>query len=334
MSPTPGQRVEPNSRALPALPPAPLRVVFMGTPDLAATVLAALLDGPDDVVGVFSRPDATRGRGLQLEAPPVKQLAERHGIPVFQPRFWKDGSALEMLRGLRPDLVVVAAYGRLLPQEALDVPPHGCINVHASLLPRWRGADPITRAILAGDAESGVTIMQMVLEMDAGDILLERAIPIAPDDTGESLERKLATLGASALVEALFEWRAGRLTATAQDPTAVTLAPMIRKTDGAIDWCRSAAGIERAVRGYIPWPVAATTRAGAPLRVWRAAALDEAHSTAAPGTVLAVDARGILVATGSGVLALLEVQAAGKKRMPAADWARGARVAVGEALGA
>ena len=323
-----------TSRTLPALPAAPLRVVFMGTPDLAATVLAALLDGPDHVVGVFSRPDATRGRGLALEAPPVKQLAERHGIPVFQPRFWKDGTALEALRGLRPDLVVVAAYGRLLPQDALDVPPHGCINVHASLLPRWRGADPITRAILAGDAESGVTIMQMVLEMDAGDMLLKRAIPIAPDDTGDSLEGKLAALGASALSEAIAEWRAGRLTATPQDPSAVTLAPMIRKADGVVDWSRGAHEIERAVRGYIPWPVAATTRTGAQLRLWRAEIAEVAPGAAAPGTVLAVDARGIVVATGDGALRLVDVQAAGKKRMPAADWARGARLAAGEVLGA
>lgn len=324
-----------TSRALPALPPAPLRVVFMGTPDLAATVLAALLGGPDEIVGVFSRPDATRGRGLQLEAPPVKQLAEKHGVPVFQPRFWKDGTALEALRGLRPDLVVVAAYGRLLPQAALDVPPYGCINVHASLLPRWRGADPITRAILAGDAESGVTIMQMVLEMDAGDMLLKRAIPIAPDDTGDSLEQKLATLGATSLVEAIAEWRAGRLTATPQDPSLVTLAPMISKGDGVIDWSRDANEIERAVRGYIPWPVAATTRAGAQLRVFRAElAAVTPPGGAAPGAVLAVDARGIVVATGAGVLRLVEVQAAGKKRMAAADWARGARLAAGDVLGA
>ena len=321
-------------RALPALSPAPLRVVFMGTPDLAATVLAALLAGPDEVVGVFSRPDATRGRGLQLEAPPVKQLAERHGVPVFQPRFWKDGTALEALRGLQPDLAVVAAYGRLLPQAALDVPRFGCINVHASLLPRWRGADPITRAILAGDAESGVTIMQMVLEMDAGDMLLKRAIPIAPDDTGDSLEQKLATLGASALVEAIAEWRAGRLTATPQDPSEITMAPMISKGDGVIDWTRGADAIERAVRGYIPWPVAATTRAGAPLRVFRAEIAETAPAAASPGTVLAVDARGIVVATGAGALRLVEVQAAGKKRMAAADWARGARLGAGEALGA
>jgi methionyl-tRNA formyltransferase len=221
----------------------------------------------------------------------------------------------------------------LLPQAALDVPPFGCINMHASLLPRWRGADPITRAILAGDAESGVTIMQMVLEMDAGDMLSKRAIPIAPDDTGESLEQKLATLGAQALVDALAEWRAGRLTATPQDPASVTLAPMISKGDGVIDWQRSAAEIERAVRGYVPWPVAATSRAGAPLRVWRAALAGDAPPGAVPGTVLAVDARGIVVATGAGALALSELQAAGKKRMPARDWARGARVVAGEVLG-
>jgi len=323
-----------TSLRLPALPAPPLRVVFMGTPQLAATVLASLLDGDDHVVGTFTRPDAARGRGLVLEAPPVKQLAASRGIEVFQPRGWKDGSALEMLRALRPDLVVVAAYGRLLPQAALDVPPYGCVNVHASLLPRWRGADPITRAILAGDAETGVTIMRMVLEMDAGDMLLHRAIPIAPDDTGESLEEKLAELGGSALTEALVEWRAGRLVATPQDPALVTLAPLVAKADGVIDWSRSAGEIERAVRAFIPWPGATTTRAGAALRVWRAEVASAALAGVAPGTVLSLDGRAIAVATGAGALRLLEVQAAGKKRMPAADWARGARVVAGERFGA
>src|SRR5690606_33382233 len=203
----------------------------MGTPELAATVLRGLLDGEDRVVGVFTRPDAAQGRGLTVVAPPVKQLAESRGIPVLQPRTWKDGSAVESLRALAPDLVVVAAYGRILPQAALDVPRFGCINVHASLLPRWRGADPITRAILAGDEQTGVTIMQMVLEMDAGAILLQRTTPIRPDDTGDTLERRLADLGASALREALVEWRAGRLTATPQDPAQVTFAPLITKKD-------------------------------------------------------------------------------------------------------
>jgi methionyl-tRNA formyltransferase len=317
---------------LPALPAAPLRVVFMGTPELAATVLAALLEGEDRVVGVFTRPDAARGRGLEVAAPPVKQLAEPRGVPVLQPRGWKDGTAVDALRELAPDLVVVAAYGRLLPQAALDVPRFGCINVHASLLPRWRGADPITRAILAGDAETGVTIMQMVLEMDAGAILLQRSTPIAPDDTGESLERRLAALGATALCRALDEWRAGRLVATPQDPSGVTLAPLVTKQDGVIDWRRPAADIERAVRAFQPWPVASTSRAGTPLRVW--AAEIDARASGEPGTVLAVGPRGVAVATGAGALRLREVQAAGKKRMPAADWARGARVTAGERLGA
>ncbi|MEW6271320.1 MAG: methionyl-tRNA formyltransferase [Thermodesulfobacteriota bacterium] len=322
-----------TSRQLPALPAPPLRVVFMGTPELAATVLGGVIDGEDRIIGVFTRPDAARGRGLEVVAPPVKQLAQAHGVPVLQPRGWKDGSAVAALRDLVPDLVVVAAYGRLLPQAALDVPRFGCINVHASLLPRWRGADPITRAILAGDAETGVTIMQMVLEMDAGAILLQRSTPIAPDDTRESLEQRLATLGARALREALAEWRAGRLAATPQDPARVTLAPPVEKQDGLVDWRRPAVEIERAVRAFQPWPVASTSRGGVPLRIWRAELAATAPQGEA-GAVLAVDAQGVVVATGDGALRLREVQAAGKKRMPAADWARGARLAPGERLGA
>jgi len=305
----------------------------MGTPELAATVLAELLAGDDAVVGVFTRPDAARGRGLNLEAPPVKQLAERHDIAVAQPRGWKDGSALAALREMNPDLVVVAAYGRLLPQAALDVPRFGCINVHASLLPRWRGADPITRALLAGDHQTGVTIMQMVLEMDAGDILLHRTTPIDDDDTGDTLEQRLAGLGATALRDALEEWRAGRLGATPQDPAAVTLAPLIAKSDGVLAWHEPAAALERAVRAFIPWPGAATSRAGTVLRVWQAELAPGALAGVTPGTVLTLDNRGVLVATGEGALRVVEVQAAGKKRMAAADWARGARLVAGERLG-
>ncbi len=308
-----------SAQRLPALPPPPLRVVFMGTPELAATVLEGLIAGDDPVVGVFTRPDAARGRGLTVEAPPVKRVAERHGIPVFQPRTWKDGSATEDLRALEPDLVVVAAYGRLLPQAALDVPKHGAINVHASLLPRWRGADPITRAILAGDAESGVTIMQMVLEMDAGAVLLQRATPIAPDDTGETLERRLAELGAAALREAIALWRAGELTATPQDPALVTYAPLVAKSDGVVDWQRPAREIERAVRAFQPWPVATTSRNGVALRIFRAAVAPSAPA-ATPGTIVELGRGGVVVATGEGGLVLLEVQAAGKRRLPAAVW--------------
>jgi methionyl-tRNA formyltransferase len=305
----------------------------MGTPTLAATVLSALLEGPDPVVAAFTRPDAPSGRGLAASSPPVAELARRRAIPVLQPRGWKSGEAVDGLRALAPDLVVVAAYGRLLPQAALDVPRYGCINVHASLLPRWRGADPISRAILEGDAETGVTIMRMILEMDAGAILHQRRIPIRDDDTGASLEERLAELGGLALREAIEEWRAGTLEPRAQDPGEVTFAPPLRKSDGRVDWSAPAARIERAVRAFQPWPGATAERRGQALRLWRAAAVSMADDSASPGTVLALDRDGPLVRTGRGALRLLEVQAAGKRRMRAAEWARGARLQPGEQLG-
>jgi methionyl-tRNA formyltransferase len=322
------------------LPAAPLRLVFMGTPELAATILRGLLAGPDHVVATFTRPDAPRGRGLERTAPPVKVLAASRGIEVLQPERWRDGSAVGALRRLAPDLVVVAAYGRILPQEALDVPRFGSINVHASLLPRWRGADPITRAILAGDTETGVTIMRMVLEMDAGDVLHQRATPLHSSDTGESLEHRLAELGALALGEAIAAWRAGALCATPQDAARVTGAPLVRKADGRVDWHRPAAEIERATRAFIPWPGCFTTYANTPLKIWSAelVAVHEAPTVAgvgvaSPGVVIAVDSAGIVVATGAGAIRLREVQAAGKRRLPAAEFGRGARLSVGDRLG-
>lgn len=325
------------STALPVLPPPPLRIVFLGTPVLAATVLEALLRGPDPVVGVFARPDAASGRGLRATAPPVAELARRHSIPLEQPTRWKDGAAVAALRAFTPDLVVVAAYGRLLPQDALDVPRFGCINVHASLLPRWRGADPITRAILEGDCETGITIMQMVLEMDAGAILHQRRTEIRADDTGASLEERLATLGGEALREALALWRTGRLEARSQEPSQVTFAPPLQKADGRIDWSAPATRLERAVRALQPWPGATTECRGQTLKLWRAEVAteeprDAATQQSAPGTILALERSGPLVRTGDGALRLLEVQASGKRRTSAADWARGARVGVGERL--
>lgn len=320
-----------SASLLPALPAAPLRIVFFGTPDLAATVLESLLVGDDQVVGVFARPDAARGRGMSVSAPPTKRLAAARGIPVEQPRGWKNGAALEAFRAMKPDLAVVAAYGRLLPQAALDTPRFGCINVHASLLPRWRGADPISRAILEGDDATGITIMQMVLEMDAGAILHQRRLPIERDETGGGLEEKLAALGGGALREALDLWRAGRLQAREQDPAGVTTAPLVQKSDGRIDWSRPAVEIERATRALAPWPCATTTRAGQLLKVWRTAV--ELGAPGTPGSILKVGKRGPLVATGDGALRLDAVQAAGKRRMSGADWARGARLEPGEVLG-
>jgi methionyl-tRNA formyltransferase len=321
------------SALLPPLPPPPLRIVFLGTPALAATVLEALLEGPDRVVGVFARPDAASGRGLKSNAPPVVELARSRSIEVHQPRGWKDGAATATLAALAPDLVVVAAYGRLLPQAALDCPRFGCINVHASLLPRWRGADPITRAILEGDEETGVTIMQMVLEMDAGPMLHQRTLAIRPDDTGESLERRLASLGGEALGEALVKWRAGRLEARGQEPAEITFAPPLRKEHGRIDWQEPAIRIERAIRGLQPWPGAVTERSGQALKIWTAETSPATGDPVPPGTVLALDREGPRIQTGRDGLRLLEVQAAGKRRMSAAEWARGARLQVGERLG-
>ncbi|MFP6663215.1 MAG: methionyl-tRNA formyltransferase [Deltaproteobacteria bacterium] len=321
---------------LATLAAAPQRLVFFGTPALAASVLGQLLRGPDTIVGVFTRPDARRGRGMELLPPPVKQLATEHGIPVFQPTQWRDGEAVAALLSLDADLGITAAYGRILPQEALDAPRMGCINVHASLLPRWRGADPIRRAILTGDPETGVTIMQMVLQMDAGASLWQRRLKIADDETLDSLEAKLAQLGGQALCEALQHWREEGLEATPQDEALITMAPLAQKADGRIDWHEAATAIERRVRAFSPWPGATTLHAGHPLRLWRTAVViepDTETSATAPGTILKLDKHGILIATGEATLRLIEIQPAGKKRMAAADWARGARLCTGGKLG-
>ncbi len=312
------------------LPAPALRVVFLGTPALAATVLGGLLDGPDPVGAAFTRPDAPRGRGLAVAAPPVAELARRHGVPVHQPTSWRDGSAVATLRELAPDLLVVAAYGRILPQAALDVPRFGSINVHTSLLPRWRGADPIHRAMLAGDAETGVTIMGLVLEMDAGPILWQRATAIGARETADQLEARLAELGRTALIAALQAWRRGELVAREQDPASVTFAPMIGRADGRLDFTRPARELERTLRALTPWPGASATIRSTPLRLWSAEVVAASAAPSAPGEVLSVESAGVRIATGDEILLLREVQAPGKRKMSAADWARGFRLATGE----
>ena len=269
---------------------------------------------------------------MQWIAPPVKELAEQQGIPVAQPEHWRDGQALAQLKDWQPDLVITAAYGKILPQAALEIPKLGCINVHASLLPRWRGADPIRRAILAGDPETGITIMEMVLEMDAGDILWQKRLALDPDETLQSLENRLAELGGATLSEALKKWRAGQISAVPQDPKQVTMAPMSRKADGKMLWTETAEALERRVRAFSPWPGAVTSFGAQPLRLW-AVRIADPQAPAAPGEILAIEKTGFSVGTGHGSLSILEVQPAGKKRMPAADWARGARLQPGEKLG-
>jgi methionyl-tRNA formyltransferase len=308
----------------------PWRIVFMGTPEFACPSLAALLDGPDRVVGVVCQPDRPRGRGLALAAPPVKTLALSHGLPVLQPTKVRTPEFLDELRALAPDLIVVAAYGRILPRTILDLPAHGCINVHASILPRHRGAAPIQHAILAGDAETGITIMAMAEEMDAGDVLLVRRTAIEPTDTGGTLGERLADLGAAALVDAITGLKDGSVHAVAQPADGVTFAPRIEREHTRLDWSRPARELERIVRAFAPETSAYTTLTGATLKVF---ASEVRSAAGAPGTVLESSSRGLVVATGDQALALLEVQPEGKRRMPIAAFLAGRRVAPGSCLG-
>jgi methionyl-tRNA formyltransferase len=302
----------------------------MGTPAFACPSLAALLHGPERVVGVVCQPDRPRGRGLALAAPEVKKLALAHDLLVLQPTKVRTPEFLEQLRALAPDLVVVAAYGRILPRAVLDLPPHGCINVHASILPRHRGAAPIQHAILAGDAESGVTIMAMSEEMDAGDVLLVRRTPLAPDDTGGSLGERLAHLGAMALAEAIAGLRDGSVHPVPQPSDGITFAPRIEREHTRLEWTRPASVLARMVRAFAPEPAAFTTLAGATLKVFDAAVHP---ATGTPGTVVEASARGLVVATGDQALALREVQLQGKRRMPVAAFLAGHRVVAGSCLG-
>jgi methionyl-tRNA formyltransferase len=309
------------------------RIVFMGTPAFACPILEALLAGPDPVVGVVCQPDRPRGRGLAVVAPEVKQLALQHGLPVLQPERLREPAFQDALRALAPDLVVVAAYGKILPRSVLDLPPRGCINVHASLLPRHRGAAPIAWAILAGDDVTGITIMAMNEEMDAGDVLLRREMRIRPDDTGGTLGARLATVGATAIVEAIAGMRAGQLRPVPQPQAGVTFAPRIEREHCRIDWTRPADALERLVRAVAPERAAFTTLDGRALRVHRAV-VDARQTGAAPGQVMEASPAGILVATGAGALRLLEVQLEGRRRLPVAAFLAGQPLAPGACLGA
>jgi len=304
----------------------------MGTPAFACPSLEALLALPDPVVGVVCQPDRPRGRGLALTAPEAKQVALAHGVPVLQPERLRDPAFQQALAALAPDLVVVAAYGKILPRAVLDLPRHGCINVHASLLPRHRGAAPIAWAILAGDDSTGVTIMAMNEEMDAGDILLQRATPIGPDETCGALTARLARLGAEALVEAIAALEAGTIRPAPQPAAGVTFAPRITREQGRIEWTRPAVELERLVRGLAPAPSAFTTLDGEVLKAHRAALAPHAPG-APPGRVVVASPDGIVVATGQGALRLLEVQLEGRRRLGAAEFLAGHHLVPGACLG-
>ena len=288
-----------------------MKVAFAGTPDFAAAALRALIDAGFDVVLVLTQPDRRAGRGMKMHASPVKQLALAHGIPVDQPEKLRTGEQQAALRAAAPDVLVVAAYGIILPQAVLDIPRFGCLNIHASLLPRWRGAAPIHRAIEAGDAETGVTIMQMDAGLDTGDMLLREAVQIAPDATTGALHDTLAALGGRLIVDALGRLARGELTAEAQPRTD---AHKIDKAEARLDWRRPAVELERAVRAFDPFPGAIVSHDGAQFKLWRAA-LADCHG--APGEVLAADADGLVIACGTGALRAVELQLAGGRRQAA-----------------
>ncbi|MEY5100756.1 MAG: hypothetical protein RJA36_3475 [Pseudomonadota bacterium] len=320
-----------------------MKVVFAGTPEFAARALEALLRAGFEVPLVLTQPDRPAGRGMKLQASPVKQLAQRHGIPVAQPMSLKlDGkypdeaaAAQAALQASGADVMVVAAYGLLLPRWTLELPRQGCLNIHASLLPRWRGAAPIHRAIEAGDAETGVTIMQMDEGLDTGDMLLLERLPIAADDSTGSLHDKLAELGARLIVAALQQAQAGGLQCTPQPAEGVNYAHKIEKAEAALDWTLDAAMLARRVRAFNPFPGAVTQWQGEALKVWAAVAEgDEPASEDFPaGAVRSADAAGVRVQTGAGVLCLTELQRAGGKRLPVADFLRGVALAPGALLG-
>ncbi len=296
----------------------PLRIVFAGTPDFSVPPLQELLASGHQVVAVYTQPDRPSGRGRKLLPGPVKSRALEAGVPVHQPPSLKAAEEVEILRDLRPDLMVVVAYGLLLPESVLEIPRLGCVNIHASLLPRWRGAAPIQRAIQAGDTESGVSIMRMEKGLDTGPVYLSKRIALAADETGGSLHDRLSMLGAAGLMEALPGIAEGSLQPVPQNDAEATYAAKLEKKEAQIDWKRSAVQIERQVRAFNPWPVAFTPYENANLRIWNAHAIE--GMTADPGTVMSATRDGVDVSTGEGLLRITRMQMPGKRAMDVQDF--------------
>ncbi|WP_436893753.1 methionyl-tRNA formyltransferase [Siccibacter turicensis] len=293
-----------------------LRIIFAGTPDFAAHHLDALLASAHQVVGVFTQPDRPAGRGKKLMPSPVKVLAQEHNVPVFQPASLRPAENQQLIADLNADVMVVVAYGLILPKAVLDMPRLGCINVHGSLLPRWRGAAPIQRSLWAGDAETGVTIMQMDVGLDTGDMLYKLSCPITAQDTSATLYDKLAGLGPQGLLETLRQLATGEAQPAVQDDTLVTYAEKLSKEEARLDWRLPAEQLERCIRAFNPWPVSYFIIDEQPVKVWKASVL-ETESSAAPGTILDAGKQGIQIATARGVLNIEELQPAGKKAMKA-----------------
>ena len=306
-----------------------MRIVFMGTPDFAVPSLQALIDAGHDVCAVYTQPDKPQGRKQILTAPPVKTLALEHDIPVFQPNTLKNEDEQALLRELAPEVIIVVAYGKLLPKAVLDIPPHGCINVHGSLLPRWRGAAPIQWAVIAGDEMAGVTTMQMAEGLDTGDMLLTYETKVGEKETAGELFDRLAQSGAELLTQTLV--KLDEITPRPQDDAQSCYAHMLDKQMAVIDWSKSAHEIDCLIRGLNPWPIALTTLSGERLKVFAA---EKAAGNGEPGTVLEADPKkGLTVACGEGALKLIEIQLVGGKRMKATDFLRGHVIEVGTKLG-
>ena len=305
-----------------------MRILFMGTPDFAVASLKKLVEAGHEICGVFTQPDKPKNRGHKLTASPVKEYALSENLSVYQPLKMRDGTALALVRELQPELIVVAAYGRILPHEILTVPSYGAINVHSSVLPQYRGAAPINWAILNGDAETGVTIMYMADELDAGDIIRCAVTPIDPDEDAQMLTTRLAQLGAEALVQAVADLKNGTASRIPQDHTQHSYAPMLDKSLSPMDFTRTARQLHDQVRGLIPWPCAAMELSGSTLKVYRTAVGDT--TTAAPGTIVEAGKKGLAIACGDGrLLQILELQPQGGKRMAAAAYLAGHPVKVG-----
>ena len=306
-------------------------IVFMGTPEIAAATLEALFESHDLLVGVVTQPDRPSGRGQRPVRSPVCKLAEAHGVPVIAPEKIRAPEVLETLRVWRPQIIVVVAYGRILPKTILDLPPYGCLNVHYSLLPKYRGAAPAAWTIINGEEQGGVTTMKLVEKMDAGAIYLQEPLPLAPDETTGSLQKKLTPIGSRLLAETLGRLKEGSLIPREQDGSQASLAPMLKKEDGLIDWRRAAVEIERRVRGFDPWPGSFTYLNGRLLKVHRTMIITENRGE--PGEIIRADSGGFWVATSAGIIGLEEVQLENKKKLPGTEFIKGARIRAGDRLG-
>ncbi len=309
-----------------------MRIVYMGTPDFAVPVLESLIHSEHEVAAVVTQPDKPKGRGKAMQFPPVKEKALEYNLPVYQPVKVKDEAFIKILEEYAPDCIVVAAFGQILPKAILDLPRYGCVNVHASLLPAYRGAAPIQWVIINGESKTGITTMQMNAGLDTGDMLLKTETDITSEETGESLFNKLAAMGGPLLLETLEGLEAGTVVPEKQDDSLSCYAPMLKKDMGVINWAQSALEIERLIRGLNPWPSAYTKLANKTLKIWAGKVIAE-NSSCQPGQIVSADNGQILVQTGEGQLSLSEIQLEGKKRMPADAFLRGYQIDAGTQLG-